>query len=111
MTLARDILKGLHDHELDSLRTAVVERGRMKQRLKASLVLTEVKVGDTIRITNNIRPSYLLGQLATVTGKRDTRLEIQLSRPTGRFRNGGLVTVPAECVEVIPVQNKASSNE
>jgi hypothetical protein len=99
MTIVTDILSGVHDSELDSIREAVNQRQKLTQSAQAAVTMTSISVGDKI-VFKDIRPKYMIGEIATVTGKRRTKLEVKLDNPVGRF-NGGIVVVPASCVEKV----------
>jgi hypothetical protein len=99
MTIVTDIISGVHDSELDSIREAVHERRKLTQNETAAKNLIEIIVGDKI-VLKDISPKYMIGAIATVTGKRRTKLEVKLDSPVGRFGESTVV-VPASCVEKV----------
>jgi hypothetical protein len=99
MTIVTDIISGVHDSELDSIREAVNQRYKLKQNETAAKNLIEISVGDKI-VFKDISPKYLNGSIATVTGKRSKKLEVKLDRPVGRYGESTVV-VPASCVEKV----------
>jgi hypothetical protein len=112
MTIASDIISGVYDSELDSIQHAVPERRELAQAEMAANNLIEISIGDKI-VFKDIRPKYMNGYIATVTGKRKKKLEVKLHLPDGTYmthRNridrvfhgagyGGQFFVPACCVE------------
>ena len=99
MTIVTDIISGVHDSELDSIREAVKQRHKLKQNETAAKNFIEISVGDKI-VFKDIRPKYMIGKIATVTAKRRTKLEVKLDRPVGRYGESTVV-VPASCVEKV----------
>lgn len=102
MTLQDRIIRGEYDASLDALYTAVVERRKLVHRAKSAVTLAEIKVGDKVRL-KDIRPKYMIGEVCVVTGKKQTKLVVKLAAPVGRFSGLGELTVPASCVELVPV--------
>ena len=101
MTIVTDIISGVHDSELDSIREAVNQRQKLTQAAHAAVTMTSISVGDKI-VFKDIRPKYMIGKIATVTAKRRTKLEVKLDgdQPVGRFGTSTVV-VPASCVEKV----------
>jgi hypothetical protein len=99
MTIVTDILSGVHDSELDSIRESVNQRQKLTQAAQAAVTMTSISVGDKI-VFKDIRPKYMIGETATVIGKRRTKLEVKLDSPVGRFGESTVV-VPASCVEKV----------
>jgi hypothetical protein len=77
----------------------VNQRYKLKQNETAAKNLIEISVGDKI-VFKDIRPKYMIGETATVIGKRRTKLEVKLDSPVGRFGESTVV-VPASCVEKV----------
>ena len=113
MALVSDIISGAYDSELDSIQHAVPERRELVQNETAAKNLIEISIGDKI-VFKDIRPKYMNGYIATVTGKRKKNLEVKLDLPDGTYmthRNridrafrtgagyGGQFFVPSSCVE------------
>lgn len=61
----------------------------------------KLKVGDRI-VLRNIKPKYMTGQPATITGQANGKIEILLDAPVGRF--GRKLLVHRTCIEVIESQ-------
>jgi hypothetical protein len=99
MTIVTDILSGVHDSELDSIRESVNQRQKLTQAAQAAVTMTSISVGDKV-VFKDIRPKYMIGEIATVIGKRRTKLEVKLDSPVGRFGESTVV-VPASCVEKV----------
>lgn len=99
MSIVKDILAGFHDDELDAIRTALSERRKMVRKADAIVNMSEISVGDTVRL-KDIRPKDANGELGKVTSKRRTKLVVELLRPVGRFGVGPVI-VPASCVELV----------
>ena len=99
MTIVSDIISGVYDSELESIREAVHSRGNLLQNETAAKNLIEISVGDKV-VFKDIRPKYMIGEIATVIGKRRTKLEVKLDSPVGRFGESTVI-VPASCVEKV----------
>jgi len=94
MSTRQEILKGLHDEELEDIEDAV----RRRRRILGAQRFGTIEVGTKVRFISTIRPTYLAGAEATVVGKKVTKLMVRLAVPVGRFR--GDLRVPASLVEV-----------
>jgi hypothetical protein len=95
------IRRGKLDSHLDRLGEAVFAR---KKALRIELGLRmqkELKVGDRVAITNNIKPGYLAGAEGTVedkTARRPGSMCIKLDYPRRRYHR---VELPAAALERI----------
>jgi hypothetical protein len=94
------IIQGVHDNDLDRIETACRERRRLLREVKTAMTMATVEVGSRVRI-KSIRPKYLIGATAVVTGKRRTKLEVRFENTHRRYRAGMVVIVPSSCVEMI----------
>lgn len=97
--VAKAILQGDHDSDLDALQAAITQRRRMARQANAAVTMASIDEGDTVRF-KDIRPKYMIGKTGKVVGKRRTKLLVTLDKPEGRF-SGGPITVPASCVELV----------
>lgn len=82
--LASDIIIGKHDAELDGIITAV----RSRQKALAAANVAAVTKGDTVVLSDDIRPRYLAGQHATVERVNQTTMTLRLTDPTTGRRFG-----------------------
>jgi len=92
-TLTRELAAGHLDHHLGQIKTLVEER---MQLTRAAKTLEDYGVGDKVVFNNMCGTRYLVGHHARVTGKKRTKLVVQLDKPTGRFArvvNGATVSV------------------
>ena len=97
---ANEILQGKHDGDLDLLETACRQRRKLLRGATAAVTMATIKIGDTVRI-KDISPKYLIGATAKVTGKRQTKLEIQFEKSHRRYRAGIAIVIPSSCVEIV----------
>lgn len=90
------IFTGTLDADLDTLIDAVKNR---REALSRQKFLT-IPIGARGRLIN-LRPQYLIGAPVTVTGRKKSRLmvEIDADFPTGRY--GKQVTVSPDMIEVV----------
>lgn len=90
------IFTGTFDTDLDTLIAAVKSR---KEALARQTFLT-IKVGTRGRLIN-LRPQYLVGAPVTVTGRKKSRLSVEIDAdyPTGRY--GKQISVSPDMIEVI----------
>lgn len=100
MTIVTDIISGVYDSELDSIREAVAQRRKLTKSAHAAVKMTTISIGDKI-VLKEISPKYMIGMAATVTGKRRTKLEVTLDIACGRFGKNTPIVVPASCVEKV----------
>jgi hypothetical protein len=94
------IIRGTHDSQLEQVENACRERRRLLREIETATTMATVEVGSRVRI-KSIRPKYLIGATAKVTGKRRTKLEVKFEETHRRYRAGMVVIVPSSCVEII----------
>jgi hypothetical protein len=88
------ILRGDHDDILPLINDVVSDRRKtIGRQLARSLT-----IGDRVRFTS-IRPQYLIGSTAMVTGRKGAKLMVRLERAQGRFGTSE-ISVPPQCVEL-----------
>lgn len=107
MTL-NDILEqinsGTLDKDLGTLSTAVNQR---LTTIRSSMKNSDFGLGDKVRFNNSCGTRYLIGETATVVGRKKIKLVVKLDKPTGRFArvlaNGQVesasITVPIAIVD------------
>jgi hypothetical protein len=89
------IITGTFDAELGRIRQSIKTREEMLSlAFKASL-----SVGDTVKFTDRVRPTYLRGMKAEVVKINDKRIKIKLPEAVGRF--SGIITTPVDLVEKV----------
>lgn len=86
-----DLVDSMEAEELNELVDYIrvvfkTKRAQQNARANASL-----KVGDRVRLTGAYKPQYLRGLEGEVTSKRNTRIEVTLDRPVGKFWNGKVI--------------------
>ncbi|MHC4297987.1 MAG: hypothetical protein ACYS7Y_11840 [Planctomycetota bacterium] len=94
------ILEGKYDSDLERIEAVCRERRLFLRAVKSATTMASVQVGNRVKI-KNISPKYLSGATAIVTGKRRTKLEIELEKTHRRFHAGTPLIIPSSCVEII----------
>jgi hypothetical protein len=80
--LTRELAAGHLDHRLGELKTLIDERIALT---RAAKTVDDYGLGDKVVFNNMCGTRYLVGHTARVTGKKRTKLVVQLDKPTGRF--------------------------
>ncbi len=90
------IVSGEVDKEIDQITNCI----KFRREAISKLRFREVKVGDRVKITyENLSPKYLIGCTAVVTGKKKTKVTIDLEQSAGRFHKN--IRVNPNWVEVL----------
>ena len=97
------INSGAVDSELGLINTTLNARLSAVRALKKP---TDFGIGDKVRFNNNCGTRYLIGQTATIVGRKKVKLVVKLDVPTGRFvrmtpsgPESASVTVPIAIVD------------
>lgn len=90
------IKKGDLDDYFEEISEALIAR---KRRLGRDL-FRELKAGDKVQISDNIKPRYMAGQKGVVRAKRQSKVEVEFEKPMGRF--GRIVIVPVTSLTLLP---------
>jgi hypothetical protein len=98
--ILEQINSGTLDKDLGALGTAVQDR---LTKIRSTMKNSDFGLGDKVRFNNSCGTRYLIGQTATVVGRK----KVKLDKPTGRFArvmpNGSIesasVTVPIAIVD------------
>ena len=100
MTIVERIMNGEFDNELKDISFWIGQRNKALRLKTTAKAMVEIKVGDIV-VLRNLKPQYVNGLTAKVTGKMRTKLtvEIEDGQYTGRF--GRKVTVPASCLDKV----------
>lgn len=96
-----DLVDGMDNDELhlfiDYLRTVIKNR----HQVSAAKAFMEIRIGDKVRISGNIKPMYLRGLTGIVDEKRQSRVTVKLDRgPTKKFRSGKVICPPTALTRV-----------
>ena len=93
-----EIVTTINSGEVDSDLDLILDTARSRQSRAATAKAHELVVGDTVRVTGNIRPKYLIGAEATVKGGGGDRVNATMNIEVGKYRIGSHVGFPAVCV-------------
>jgi hypothetical protein len=102
LMLIQEILNGDFDDSLQVIGEAIKERRAIKARMK----FFELQIGDRVMLADSVRPKYLVGAPATVSRKKQKRIEITIDRewidhhPEAR-RFAGFIGCTPNMVEII----------
>lgn len=104
-SIAADIEYGALDSELADIARAVKSR---QEALRSTRTVMDFPLGASVMINDYCGTQYLRGEKATVTGRKRTKLVIQLDRPSGRFvklvdgvAHSVDITVPTAIVDLV----------
>jgi hypothetical protein len=104
-TFASNIERGLLDHELADIARALKTR---QEALRKTRTVMDFPLGSSVVVNDYCGTQYLRGETATVTGRKRTKLVIQLDRPMGRFvrlvdgvAHSVDITVPTSLVDLV----------
>ena len=82
--------------ELAELNTLLVHRMKTLRARAGREIAASLKVGDFVRFSNTIKPTYLQGRRARVTAFRQTKMTVELlDGPIGKFRSGIIIVPPS----------------
>ncbi len=103
-TLLADIIAGVHDDNLDNL----IDAARNRQKALAQASFYTWKPGDKATL-QNLSPKYMIGAPVTVTGKRKTRITVDVDpdwmtahpQASGRFGSGRHINVTADMLKAV----------
>lgn len=90
--------------ELDILFGALRERENYLRSVRERESLAALTNGDRVRVTDGIRPKYLVGSTGTVTGRKNDRLVVEFDEGTSfqvTNRFGKSSAFPAGCLEKV----------
>lgn len=96
--LTTDIVRGLHDDDLDEISEAIKARRKLNGKIDGMSKFAALQVGDRVTLSATARPKYLAGVSATVTKKNRTRVVIDLDERAGRFHTN--ITAPPELLDL-----------
>ncbi len=89
------IMYGAYDNKLTALKQEIDER------VKRTREFVEWFEGERVRINEDCRPKYLVGELATVVQVSRTKVSVKLDRDSGRFRKDSVLKVPVTLLEKV----------
>lgn len=72
-----DIMSGHLDNDLDAIRSAMIERNRIKGFIQQ----VSLRIGDRVRMNDHCRPRYLIGTIGTIVNKKRTKVVVKFDNP------------------------------
>ena len=91
------IKRGDYDDILDVLFVSIRER----ETLLGHKAFHTLNIGDKVVFNDQARPKYLQGALATITGKKKTRVTVEFDESVGKFRAGSPITSPISIFDLV----------
>jgi hypothetical protein len=89
------------DSKLTEIKKLVEERYfATKQKVK----IEDFNVGDRVTINNRCGTKYLIGEMATVTDIRRTKIKISFDNPKGRFARTDSVGKTYSAEVIVPLE-------
>jgi hypothetical protein len=98
--LLGQIADGALDPHLEALAQAIDARLHLLHTVATQTVLSQLCVGDEVKINNTIRPHYLRGLHGNVVEIDDERVTVCVHRPVGRFTSGEIRCPPLTLVKL-----------
>ena len=77
----------------------VLEQVQERRRVLANQTRAALSIGDTVVFTNTTKPTYLRGVRGTVMGFGNSRVNVRLAEPMGRFSRD--LRVPASIISKV----------
>jgi hypothetical protein len=84
------VASGMLDAHLVAIADAVWARRVLLDTVRSANAVAQLCVGDTVAFNRQIRPKYLLHEIATVLELEDHWVAARLWRPVGRFQQQAL---------------------
>lgn len=97
MDFVTEIYCGNYDNDLNRIAAAIKDR---RDQLAAK-VRCQLYHGAKVRFRDTVKPSYLAGAEATVTGMARKRVTVVLPRSYGRFMKGSPLRCPVSILELV----------
>lgn len=101
--ILEQISSGALDKDLGTLSTAVQTR---LDAVRSTMSNRDFGIGDRVRFNNYCGTRYLIGETATVVGRKKIKLVVKLDKPSGRFvrmtpsgPESASITVPISIVD------------
>lgn len=82
MDLIAQIETGAYDADLGKIKLAIEKR---MEQVRASRTIDDYHIGDRVVFNEKTATRYMVGQFATVSGKRQKKILVRLENPMGRF--------------------------
>lgn len=95
------IAAGALDDHLGAIAAAVEARQHLLVTVRSATALATLCVGDAVRITEQVRPRYLVGMHGSIVALDDQAATVRLAYPVGRFADGR-VRCPPLTLEKLP---------
>lgn len=102
--LASQILSGQLDTQLPALIEAINRRWKTIQDQRTAIALTELRVGDRVRIGHDVSPQYLHGRHGEIHQIDHDQVVVCLDTPVGRFKSGHVRCPPTALQRTEPAQ-------
>lgn len=103
LTDALDFVAGASREEISLINRACNDRSKHLSLIASATNLAELKPGDYVEITGNLRPKYLLGECGHIVSKPGGRagdLAVELDRRVGKYGYQP-VFIPAACLKKV----------
>lgn len=91
------LLLGTWDEELDSLKTAIVDRYDTVQENQ----FDDIAVGTLIRFNTRTRPKYLQGAVGVVIQKKQKNVVVRIGEDRGKFLANQPITTSTLLVDIV----------
>lgn len=101
------IASGGLDAHLVAIADAVHARLELLHTVRSASAIAELCVGDPVILNGNVRPRYLVHELAVITELDEHWVTLRLARPVGRFRDSELRCPPLAIRKLAPTGSQA----
>jgi len=103
MTIADEIIAGVHDHQLTALLAAIGARNAAlyptPKFIFGQKSILDFKVGDAVRFNEHARPAYLQGVVVQVTKVNQTRVKVRMPAEVGMRFGQKEVSCPISIID------------
>lgn len=106
-----DIHSMIEAGEADDDLDMIVESIQLRRKVLQARILRDIEVGEVVMFNHKVRPKYLEGVFATVTGRNGSKLRVELDHDVGRFSANTRIDTPIGIVDRITDDESGVSDE
>ena len=103
-SLARRIRDGGYDNRLTDLADAINDRAQTLRDERNEQARRHLHVGCRVRILDNVKPLYLVGQVGEIHEIDHDHVIVCLDNPIGKFTDGHIQCTPTNLEPLSPQQ-------
>lgn len=92
------VSSGLLDKDLSSMIDLL---NRRQAAVRHAITINDFNIGDRVVFNDQTGTRYMIGQFATVVGKRQKKIAVRLDHSIGKFNKDSQIIVPTAIVDVV----------